>query len=149
VGLGELCGGVHTWSQLLLLPPSPLGPPFCSTQRTGVGARTENGGGHLAASCLGCGGCLYGEDGNGGLTASLCGFPWVRKLRVSSEDGDGTHAVSLCGFPRVHKLHVSSEDGSGACAASAGLRLPWLGLFEGVQAATTAVGFSLRRFCLS
>jgi hypothetical protein len=149
VGLGELRGGVRTWSQLLLFPPSPLGPPFCSTRRTGVGARTENGGGHLAASCLGCGGCLYGEDGGGGLAASSCGFPWVRKLRVSSEDGGGTHAISLCGFPRVRKPRVSSEDGSGARAASAGLRLPWLGLFEGVQAATTAVGFSLRRFCLS
>jgi len=149
VGLGELRSGVRTWSQLLLFPPSPLGPPFCSTQCTGVGARTENGGGHLAASCLGCGGCLYGKDGGGGLAASSCGFPWVRKLRVSSEDGGGTHAVSLCGFPCVHKPRVSSEDGGGAHAASTGLQQPWLGLFEGVQAATTVVGFSLRRFCLS
>jgi hypothetical protein len=68
---------------------------------------------------------------------------------ASSKDGGGVRTASLCGFPRVRKPRVSSEDGGGARAASAGLRLLSLGLFEGVQAATTAVGFSLRRFCLS
>ena len=68
---------------------------------------------------------------------------------ASSEDGGGVRAASLCGSPRVRKLCVSSEDGGGARATSAGLRLLWLGLFKGVQAATTAVGFSLRRFRLS
>jgi hypothetical protein len=127
---------------------SPLGPPFCSLSIQEGGARTEDGGGHLTASCLGCDGCVYGKDGSGGLATSSWGFRWVCKLRVSSEDSGGTHATSLCGFPRVRKPRVSSEDGGGACAASAGLQLLWLGLFEGVQAATTAVGFSLRRFCL-
>jgi len=61
---------------------------------------------------------------------------------ASSEDGGGVHAASLCGSPRVRKPCVSSEDGSGAHAASAGLRLLWLGLFEGVQAATAVVVIS-------
>jgi hypothetical protein len=69
---------------------------------------------------------------------------------ASSEDGGGVCTASLCGFPRVRKPRVSSEDGGGVHAASAGLRLLWLGLFKVVQAATTAaVGFSPRRFCLS
>jgi hypothetical protein len=68
---------------------------------------------------------------------------------ASSEDSGGVRAASLCGFPRVRKLRVSSEDGGGARTASADLRRLGLGFFEGVQAATTAVGFSLRRFCLS
>jgi hypothetical protein len=155
--------GVRTSSLLLLFPLSPLGPPSCSTRRTGAGARTEDSGGYLAASCLGCGGCLYGEDGGGGLGALSWGFPWVCKLRVSSEDGGGAHAASLCGFPRVLKLRVSSEDGGGARAASlwgsprirerrrssedgggvnaasAGLCLLWLRLFEHVQAARAVV----------
>jgi hypothetical protein len=68
---------------------------------------------------------------------------------ASSEDSGGVHAASLCGFSCIHKLCVSSKDGGGACAASAGLQLLWLGLFEGAQAVTTAVGFLLCHFCLS
>jgi hypothetical protein len=101
-------GGGYVPGPCCCYSPSPLGPPFCSTRRTGVGARTENGGGHLAASCLGCGGCLYGEDGGGGLAASSWGFPWVRKLRVSSETA--VDAASSCGL-RVRKAWI--EDGGG------------------------------------
>jgi len=43
---------------------------------------------------------------------------------------------------------VSSEDGGGAHTASAGLRLLWLGLFEGLQAATAAVVISPPRALL-
>jgi len=67
---------------------------------------------------------------------------------ASSEDGGGVRAALLCGSPRIRKPCASSEDSGGARAASAGLWLLWLGLFKGVQAGTTAVGFSLCRFHL-
>ena len=75
-------------------------------------------------------------------------FPWVCEQRGSSEGGGGGLAASLW-VSLAFANRVSSEDGGGARAASAGLQLLLLGLFEGVQAATTAVGFSLHRFCLS
>ena len=82
---------------------------FHSTQHTGGGACTEDGGGHVAASCLGCDGCLYGEDGGSGLAASSWGFPWVCKLRVSSKDGGGVLAASLS--PLVMDLGSGVGDG--------------------------------------
>ena len=72
-----------------------------------------------------------------------------RGISLAFANGGGGLIALLSGLPRVRKQYGSSEDGGGARAASAGLQLLWLGLFEVVQAATTAVGFSPRRCCLS
>jgi hypothetical protein len=89
---------------------------------------------------LGLWGCLYGEDGSGGLVASSWGFPRVRKLWVSSEDSGGTHTALLCGSPQVCKPHVSSEDGGGDLAASSWISLAFA---NSVSPARTAVVLTL------
>jgi hypothetical protein len=74
--------------------------------------------------------------------------PGIRGGRRPSEDGGGVLVASFWDFPLVRKPRVSSEDGGGAHTASAGLWLLWLGLFEGVQAATAVVVISLPRALL-
>ena len=58
-------GGVHTchcWYSSLVHYIT-LGSSFIQLGTQGGGGRTEDGGGHLAASCTGIGGCPFHEDG--------------------------------------------------------------------------------------
>ena len=160
-------GGVRTWSPLLLFPLVSLLLVRLGAQervpalRTAVGISPPRAWAVVGAYTTKTAvvvlpprrGVFLGSA-NSGCPAKMAVVltPPCRVVSLafaSSEHGGGVRAASLCGFPRIRKPRVSSEDGGGARAASAGLQRLWLGLFEGVQAATTAVGFSPRRFCLS